>query len=181
MATATPLSQAGPLSKLLATDAAVCVWLHRRAWRWLRRASTPASRLADGPAWILVASVLLASLGPAALPAVGRMLLGAAVGVLLYKLLKRRTARPRPCDVRPGIHSWLPAPDRFSFPSGHTLHAVAMTVVACDALPLLTPALAPFAALVGVSRVVLGLHYPSDVLAGAAIGAALAAALLWVL
>lgn len=180
MATATPLSHPGPLSRLLATDAAVCVWLHRRAWRWLRRASTQASRLADGPAWILIASILLAALGLGALVTVGRMVLGAAIGILLYKLLKRRTARPRPCDVRPGIHSWLPAPDRFSFPSGHTLHAVAMTTLACDALPLLIPVLVPFAALVGVSRVVLGLHYPSDVLAGAGIGAALAATLMWV-
>jgi len=64
--------------------------------------------------------------------------------------------------------------DRYSFPSGHTLHAVAFTVVATAHVPALAPILWPFAALVAASRVVLGLHYPTDVLAGALIGAALA-------
>ena len=69
--------------------------------------------------------------------------------------------------------------DEFSSPSGHTLHAVAFSLVAMAHYPALAWALVPFTASVAVSRVVLGLHYPSDVLAATAIGSALAALSLW--
>jgi len=64
--------------------------------------------------------------------------------------------------------------DKFSFPSGHTLHAVGFALILAHHFPALAPAVFGFALLVAVSRPVLGLHYPSDVLAGAAIGACLA-------
>ena len=106
----------------------------------------------------------------------------AATGVValaLYKGLKRWTRRPRPFarDVR--IHAWVAPLDEFSFPSGHTLHAVAFSLVAMAHVPALAWWLVPFTASVAVSRVVLGLHYPSDVLAATAIGSLLAAVSLW--
>lgn len=61
-----------------------------------------------------------------------------------------------------------------SFPSGHTLHAVSFTILFTHYEPALLAVTAPFAVLVATSRVVLGLHYPSDVMAGALIGASLA-------
>jgi undecaprenyl-diphosphatase len=64
--------------------------------------------------------------------------------------------------------------DRYSFPSGHTLHAVSFTTLAVSSFPELAWLLVPFAALIAASRVVLGLHYPTDVAAGALIGATLA-------
>ena len=64
--------------------------------------------------------------------------------------------------------------DRYSFPSGHTLHAVSFAWQACAHFPELSWVLLPLTALIAGSRVVLGLHYPTDVLAGAIIGAALA-------
>jgi undecaprenyl-diphosphatase len=68
--------------------------------------------------------------------------------------------------------------DRYSFPSGHTLHAVSFAILYGSFVPQLLWILVPFALLIGLSRVVLGLHYPSDVLAGAALGALLAIASL---
>jgi undecaprenyl-diphosphatase len=64
--------------------------------------------------------------------------------------------------------------DKFSFPSGHTLHAVVFGLVAINYFPQLSVIVVPFTAMVGLSRVVLGLHYPSDVLAGALIGTLIA-------
>jgi undecaprenyl-diphosphatase len=95
-------------------------------------------------------------------------------GTLLYKWLKGKTLRPRPYEVRQDI--WLTGTplDKFSFPSGHTLHAVVFSTVAITYYPQLSIVLLPFTLMVGLSRVVLGLHYPSDVLAGALIGVTLA-------
>jgi undecaprenyl-diphosphatase len=88
----------------------------------------------------------------------------------LYKWLKGKTLRPRPYEVHQDI--WLTGRplDRFSFPSGHTLHAVAFSSIAVFYYPALFLLVVPFAAMVALSRVVLGLHYPSDVLMGALIG-----------
>ena len=77
------------------------------------------------------------------------------------------------------IKAWVAPLDEFSFPSGHTLHAVAFTLVALTYYPLLAWLLIPFSASVAASRVVLGLHYPSDVLAATVIGSTLAGTSLW--
>jgi undecaprenyl-diphosphatase len=71
--------------------------------------------------------------------------------------------------------------DEFSFPSGHTLHAVSFSLVAIGYFPWLAVPLLAFAALVAISRVVLGLHYPSDVLVSIVVGVALARVSLWLL
>ncbi len=103
-----------------------------------------------------------------------RMAVVGVVGVLLYKYLKSRLVRERPYISLAGIVPGTPALDRYSFPSGHTLHAVSFTVLATSSFPELAWLLVPFATLVAASRVVLGLHYPTDVAAGAIIGATLA-------
>jgi undecaprenyl-diphosphatase len=96
-------------------------------------------------------------------------------GYLIYRRLKSSLVRERPFIRHPGITMAMPPLDRYSFPSGHTLHAVSFTLQAVAHFPQLAWILIPLASLIALSRVVLGLHYPTDVIAGAAVGALLAA------
>lgn len=132
------------------------------------------SRLGDGAFWYALMLSLPWWHGPEAITVAVRMAAVGAVGVAVYQLLKTRLARQRPFVLHAGIRSATAPLDRYSFPSGHTLHAVSFTTIATTFYPGLAWLLVPFAALVALSRVVLGLHYPSDVLIGAALGGALA-------
>ena len=101
------------------------------------------------------------------------MLLAAIPALAIYKYLKKTTSRPRPCKVHPHVTQKTASLDQFSFPSGHTLHAVCFTVQMAAHYPTLGWVLIPLTLTIAGSRVVLGLHYPTDVLAGAAIGLSL--------
>jgi len=136
------------------------------------------SRLGNGALWYALMIALGLAAGRPGLEAAVRMAAAGAIGLAAYKLLKSRMSRPRPYQAIAGIRAGIDPLDAFSFPSGHTLHAVAFTIIAVVYFPLLAWALVPFTLLVAVSRIVLGLHYPSDVLAGAAIGAGIAEAAL---
>jgi undecaprenyl-diphosphatase len=152
-------------------DLALCLQLNRlshiRVWRELFRV---VSRLGNGVFWYCLMAAMLVADGAEAWPTVERMVLAGLLGLAGYKWLKKRTSRPRPCEVYAAISAAAPALDRFSFPSGHTLHAASLSLVAVAGYPELAPVLFPFAVLVALSRPILGLHYPSDVLAGAVIG-----------
>ncbi len=133
-----------------------------------------ASRLGDGWFWYALATALLLAEGLRGLAPVIVMAIAGGTGTAVYSLLKRGVRRPRPCAVHDGLILTVAPLDRFSFPSGHTLHAIAFSVVATAHAPVLGWLVWPFTALVALSRLVLGLHYPSDVLAGGALGATIA-------
>ena len=165
------------LRELLRWDQALCVQLNR-ALRYglVLRAFQGLSWLGNGIFWYaLMLALLVLHKGDAVLPVLHMAFVG-AVCTASYKMVKRGTVRPRPYQTMQGVAAGAPVLDTFSFPSGHTLHAVAFTLVACGYYPALSAILVPFTVLTAASRVVLGLHYPSDVLAGAAIGAAVALA-----
>jgi undecaprenyl-diphosphatase len=140
----------------------------------VRRVFRIVSRLGDGIFWYALMLALLATGGAAAFGPVLRMAGTGLVCTLIYKWLKSKTSRPRPFAVENAVRAGADPLDPFSFPSGHTLHAVAFSIVAITFYPVLAWLLVPFTLLVAVSRVVLGLHYPSDVAAGAALGALIA-------
>lgn len=137
------------------------------------------SRLGDGIFWYTLMLSLPFIYGMAALQVTAIMIAVGVIDLLLYKLIKHLTGRERPCAVNTKIHLGTPPLDHYSFPSGHTLHAVAFTTITVFHFPELAIVLIPFAALVAASRVILGLHYPTDVLAGATIGTAVAGLALY--
>ena len=164
-----------PSHQWLEMDERLCLQLSRIARiHCLRALFRAASRLGDGVFWYALMIALLAAKGTAAIAPVLHMVAAGVVGTILYRWLKAKISRPRPYQVNGAINCSARALDQFSFPSGHTLHAVAFTAIALTYYPQLAFVLVPFAFLVALSRMVLGLHYPSDVLAGASIGAALA-------
>jgi undecaprenyl-diphosphatase len=172
----------GTLQAIQRWDERACARLNRairfRALLYLFRG---ASWLGDGIFWYsLLLALLLAHGADAALPVLHVAGTGLAC-TLLYRILKKGTLRPRPYQVHAHIAAGSVPLDKFSFPSGHTLHAVGFSLVAAAYYPVLAPLLAATTLAVAASRIVLGLHYPSDVLAGAALGASVALVSLRVL
>lgn len=152
-------------------------------WRprpWVCMATLGATRLGDGWIWAAVAALMLASGSR-----FHRVLIAATFAGFLasatFAVLKRRFRRPRPCDLLPHPVFRVRAPDRFSFPSGHTINAFAICGVLAWEWPVFTPALGMLAGGIGVSRVILGLHYVSDVAAGGLLGLLISAAVCAVL
>lgn len=174
------LPSRSPAHRIATVDSGWCLRANGLcARKGARRYFAAVSRLGDGVFWYALMGGLLLVDGMAGLRASLHLALTGLVALILYKALKRWTRRPRPfaSDVR--IRAWVAPLDEFSFPSGHTLHAVAFSLVAMAHYPLLAWLLVPFTASVAASRVMLGLHYPSDVLAATGIGCTLAGVSLW--
>jgi undecaprenyl-diphosphatase len=163
------------LARIDAAEYGICRRLNRGASNGsLRAIFRAASRLGDGVIWYTMLALLPLLYGSVAIRPVIIMALTGVLGVGLYKALKHVFVRERPFITHASISLAAAPLDRYSFPSGHTLHAVAFTWQAVAYFPELGWVLVPLASLIAASRVVLGLHYPTDVLAGATIGFALA-------
>jgi undecaprenyl-diphosphatase len=156
-------------TKLIRLDAGVVRWVCGRRRHPMDRAMVAATRLGDGPLWVLLtlAMPFISSKGWRAL---GVLAVAFAVEQAIYHLVKRATTRLRPFAAIPGVTGLVVPPDEFSFPSGHTAAAFVMVTASTVLLPLLVLPLSAAALLIGVSRVYLGVHFPSDVLAGAVVG-----------
>ena len=152
-------------------DEHLCVRLNRTArYQPVRQVFRFISRLDNGVFWYALMGVLLAVQGATAVRTVAHMVIVGLACTVIYKCLKAKTSRPRPYQVSQAVTCNAKPLDPFSSPSGHTLHAVAFTTVALAYYRQLSWLLIPFTFLIALSRMVLGLHYPSDVLAGFAVG-----------
>ena len=137
-----------------------------------------ASRVGDGVLWYTLIAVLALTYGPEGRHISLQCAAAGVIGLAIYRTLKNVLVRERPYITHAAIVCAGRPLDRFSFPSGHTLHAVSFTVIICSGLPVLAWILVPMALLIAGSRVVLGLHYPTDVVVGGTIGALVATLVL---
>jgi undecaprenyl-diphosphatase len=140
---------------------------------WLRVWMIWATRAGDGWLWAAFGLTIALFGGDGRWTALGASAASAAAGIVVFQVLKRLADRRRPCEIEP--HAWadLLPPDRFSFPSGHSMTAFAVTVSLAAFYPAALPVLLVCAVSVALSRILLGMHFLSDVVAGAALGACL--------
>ncbi len=131
------------------------------------------SRTGDGLLYVLLAAWLYWDQGSAD-PLLKTMVLAFAIERPVYFLLKNGFKRNRPQQALQGFRSVITPSDHFSFPSGHTSAAFMVATLLGYFFPSLMVGLYLWAALVGFSRVVLGVHFPTDTLVGVGLGISVA-------
>ncbi len=114
-------------------------------------------------------------------PVLYAMLIAFAVEMPLYRILKNSIRRVRPFNAHSDIQNMVYPIDEFSFPSGHTAAAFLFAMIVGHFIPVLIIPVYVYAVLVGISRIYVGVHYPSDILAGAFFGSATAGLALYIL
>jgi undecaprenyl-diphosphatase len=148
--------------------------LHRwRAPWWFRMLMIVSTRGGDGWLWCALGLILLRYGGEHRFTAIASGTAAAAAGICLFRVLKRTSRRKRPCEIEPHCWAAILPPDKYSFPSGHSITAFAVAMSLGLFYPQLQICLLAAAFLIASSRIILGMHFLSDVLAGSAIGVTL--------
>jgi len=144
-----------------------------RAPRWFRWWMLLATRAGDGWLWGLIGIAVLCSATPARFHALEAASAAVTACIVIFHKVKRIFCRTRPRDIEPHCWAQIMTRDRFSFPSGHSTTAFAVALSLGSFYPEIMPLLLVLAANVAISRIVVGMHFLSDVLAGSAMGALL--------
>src|SRR5712692_10001625 len=153
-----------------------CLMYRVNRWRpprWIRIWMLAASCAGDGWLWWCCGLAVLASNDAGRGYALAAAALAVLAGIFTFKILKRAVGRKRPCTIEPHCWANLLPPDQFSFPSGHSITAFGVAVSLGMFYPSAFPVLLFCAGSVAASRVLLGMHFFSDVVVGSGVGAGL--------
>jgi undecaprenyl-diphosphatase len=154
-------------------DASLCLRIFK--WNGKKvpdRLMSWASRFGNGYLYPVIALIISVFDSSVMKPLFSAGMASAVVEATAYKFVKSRTRRLRPSEVLPQIRNLIKFPDQFSFPSGHAAGAFMMATLLRHFYPALAVPFYVTASVIGVSRVYNGVHYPSDVVAGTALGIA---------
>jgi undecaprenyl-diphosphatase len=162
------------LKALTKYDAELFHWLYGLTNQHNCRAIIWLSRTGDGYLYFLIGIALWAFE-----PEFGQLflytaLMAYALELPIYVLLKKYFKRQRPCDFFAHFDAHVTPSDKFSLPSGHTAAAWLMACIVADFYPPFAILAYTWAGLIGLSRVLLGVHYPSDIVAGTLLGLTIA-------
>ena len=147
-------------------------WFLKRKHRGqMAKASRYVSRTGDGPLYVTSAIWIAYAIDSSFLTL---FLAAFTLERGLYLILKHYFKRNRPPNAIPGFNSVIVPSDQFSFPSGHTSAAFTMAILVASLYPPALWILVPWAGAIGLARVMLGVHFPTDIFAGAILGSATA-------
>ncbi len=151
-------------------DTLAFTWVHitkrfpyRKSVRWI-------SHTGDGPLYVVAALALLALEPIHGRTFVVTGIIAYLMDVSLYLILKNGIKRDRPAMRLDFYEAWITPSDQFSFPSGHTAAAFLFACLTALHYPGFALPCYLWASLIGSSRVLLGVHYPSDIAAGGLLG-----------
>lgn len=128
------------------------------------------SRLGDGYFYALLGLALLFVEEQSGSDFLRTGLIAFAIELPAYLLGKNLIRRQRPCDVSIDFNAFLVPSDKFSFPSGHTAAAFVMAALCNYYYPEFGVFAFILATIIGTSRILLGVHYPTDIVAGVVLG-----------
>lgn len=170
------------LQKISHIDVLAFKWcLTRKHSRKIARVSRWISRLGDGVYYLVLALMLIWLEPTNGNNFFSTALLAFAFELPLYLLLKNTIRRRRPNDAISDFVAYLVPSDKFSFPSGHTAAAFVIATILSYFYPQYSTYFFLFAIGVGSSRVLLGVHFPTDILAGMVLGISSASSALTLL
>lgn len=170
-----PLQSAQLLTSLNQFDTRLFLWcVNSRHQAMLAKSARMASRTGDGYLQIALPALLAITAGATGQSLLLCTLIAFSIQLPIYWVLKNSFQRRRPPDAIPSFDSTITAHDEFSFPSGHTAAATLLAALVYLHFGAVATPLMIWAGFVGASRVLLGVHFPTDILAGAVLGLSVA-------
>lgn len=157
-------------------DTSAFLWIHSSKKLTYRKSIRYLSHTGDGHIYVVAALLLWAFESEHGAVFASACALAYGLEVSLYLMLKNLIKRDRPAIKIDSYKAWIKPSDQFSFPSGHTAAAFVFASLMMLFYPSYAPIFYLWASLIGLSRVLLGVHFPTDIAAGAMLGSACALA-----